>query len=143
MSPPNTRLERTVMGRCPRAASALRYVARASRWTRLRSAAQPDRSVRALRVVLLRSSPMAFLHIAWFRFNEGVSPDRIERHLASCRALVGKEPVLRTLQCGPYTSNRACGLTNGIVVTLPDASSLPQYLEHPAHLPVAQALVAD
>lgn len=86
---------------------------------------------------------MAFLHIAWFRFNEGVSPDRIERHLASCRALVGKVAVVRDLQCGPNTSNRAGGFTHGIVVTLPDASSLPQYLEHPAHVPVAQALVGD
>jgi hypothetical protein len=86
---------------------------------------------------------MAFLHIAWFRFNEGVSLDRIEQHLVSCRALVGKVPVVRNLQCGTNTSNRAGGLTHGIVVTLPDAASLPQYLEHPAHVPVAQALVAD
>ena len=40
---PNHRLERTVMGRCPRAASALRYLALASCRTRLRSAAQPYR----------------------------------------------------------------------------------------------------
>jgi hypothetical protein len=46
-------------------------------------------------------------------------------------------------QLGPNTSNRALGLTHGIVVTLPDAASLSQYLEHPAHVPVAQALVAD
>jgi hypothetical protein len=86
---------------------------------------------------------MAFLHIAWFRFNDGVTPERIERHLTACRALVGKVPVVRNLQCGPNTSNRAGGLTHGIVVTLPDAASLPEYLEHPAHVPVAQALVAD
>lgn len=86
---------------------------------------------------------MAFLHIAWFRFNKGVSPERIEQHLAACRALVGKVPVVNNLQCGPNTSDRAGGLTHGIVVTLPDAASLPKYLEHPAHVPVAQGLVAD
>ena len=86
---------------------------------------------------------MPFLHIAWFRFNDDITPERIEEHLAACRGLVGHVPVLRNLQCGPNTSNRAGGFTHGIVVTLPDAASLPQYLEHPAHVPVANALVAD
>jgi hypothetical protein len=86
---------------------------------------------------------MAFLHIAWFRFKEGVSPERIEQHLTACRALVGKVPVVQNLQCGGNTSDRAGGLTHGIVVTLPNAASLPKYLEHPAHVPVAQALVTD
>ena len=86
---------------------------------------------------------MAFLHIAWFRFKEGVSPERIEQHLTACRALVGKVPVVQNLQCGGNTSDRAGGLTHGIVVTLPNAASLPKYLEHPAHVPVAQALMAD
>lgn len=86
---------------------------------------------------------MAFLHIAWFRFKDGVSPERIERHLTACRALVGTVPVVQNLQCGRNTSDRAGGLTHGIVVTLADATSLPKYLEHPAHLPVAQALVGD
>jgi len=86
---------------------------------------------------------MAFLHISLFRFKEGVSPERIEQHLTACRALVGKVPVVQNLQCGGNTSDRAGGLTHGIVVTLPNAASLPKYLEHPAHVPVAQALVAD
>jgi hypothetical protein len=86
---------------------------------------------------------MPLLHIAWFRFKDGVAADRIERHLAACRALPNQVPVVRDLQCGPNTSNRAGGLTHGIVVTLPDAAALPDYLEHPAHVPVANALVAD
>lgn len=86
---------------------------------------------------------MALLHIAWLRFHEGVPSARIEQHFIACRALVGKVPVVQALQCGPNTSNRAGGFTHGIVVTLPDAAALPRYLEHPAHVPVAEALVAD
>ena len=86
---------------------------------------------------------MALLHIAWFRFKDGVAQERIDGHLAACRCLVGKVPAVSDLQCGPNTSNRAGGFTHGIVVTLPDASALPKYLEHPAHVPVANALVAD
>src|SRR5262245_53316913 len=86
---------------------------------------------------------MALLHIAWFRFKDGVAQDRIDRHLEACRALAGKVPVVRDLQCGPNMSNRAGGFTHGIVVTLPDAASLPKYLEHPAHVPVAHGLMID
>src|SRR5262245_39470927 len=86
---------------------------------------------------------MPLLHIAWFRFKEGVAQERIDRHLAACRGLVGKVPAVRDLQCGANASNRAGGFTHGIVVTLPDAAALPTYLEHPAHVPVANALFAD
>ena len=83
------------------------------------------------------------LHVAWFRFNPGVSAARVDQHLAACRALVGKVPAVQNLQCGPNQSDRAGGLTHGIVVTLNSFADLPKYLEHPAHVMVANALVAD
>lgn len=83
---------------------------------------------------------MPLLHIAWFRFKPGVSSDRIERHLAACRELVGRVPAVRDLQCGSNLSDRAAGMTHGIVVSLADYAALPAYLEHPAHIPVAKAL---
>ena len=86
---------------------------------------------------------MPVLHIAWLRFNSGVDARRIEQHLTACRALVGKVPIVQDLQCGANLSDRAGGLTHGIVVTLPDHAALPAYLEHPAHVPVATALKAD
>lgn len=86
---------------------------------------------------------MALMHIAWLRFKDGVSEERIEQHLAACRALVGPVPAVRDLQCGPNTSDRAGGFTHGIVVTLPNRASLPLYLEHPAHAAVADVLVPD
>lgn len=86
---------------------------------------------------------MALLHVAWFRFKPDVPPERIERHLDACRGLVGKVPAVLNLQCGVNLSDRAAGMTHGIVVTLPDHAALSAYLEHPAHQPVATSLVAD
>jgi hypothetical protein len=86
---------------------------------------------------------VALLHIAWLRFNPGVSTERINKHLEACRALVGPVPVVQDLKCGANLSDRAGGLTHGIVVTLPDHAALPAYLDHPAHVPVATALKAD
>ena len=86
---------------------------------------------------------MSLLHIAWFRFKPGVSSDQIERHLVACRGLAGRVPVVRDLQCGANLSDRAAGMTHGIVVTLTDYAALSDYLEHPAHVPVATALKED
>jgi hypothetical protein len=86
---------------------------------------------------------MAFLHIAWLRFNDGLAPQQIEHHLNACRELVGQVPVVLDLKCGASLTNRAGGLTHCIVVTLPDRDALPDYLNHPAHVPVAAALKAD
>jgi hypothetical protein len=86
---------------------------------------------------------MPLLHIAWLRFKPGLPAQRIEHHLTACRSLVGRVPAVRDLQCGCNLSNRADGMTHGIVVTLDDHAALPAYLEHPAHVPVAEALKAD
>jgi hypothetical protein len=86
---------------------------------------------------------MALRHVAWLRFKEGVSTDRIEKHMAACRSLVGRVPVIQNLECGPNLSDRAGGFTHCIIVSLPDHDALPAYLDHPEHVPVAEALVAD
>lgn len=86
---------------------------------------------------------MPALHIAWLCFKEGVTTERIEQHMAACRALVGRVPVVVNLQCGASYTHRAGRLTHCIVVTLPNREALTAYLEHPAHVPVATALTAD
>lgn len=86
---------------------------------------------------------MTALHIAWFRFKDGVGSERIEQHLAACRGLVGSVPAVLNLQCGANYTNRAGRMTHGIIVTLPNREALPAYLDHPAHVPVATALKAD
>ena len=86
---------------------------------------------------------MTAKHIAWFRFKEGVAEDRIEGHLQAVRSLVDLVPEVLSIECGPSYTNRAGGLTHCILVTLPDRAALPRYMEHPAHVPIADALVAD
>jgi Stress responsive A/B Barrel Domain len=82
-------------------------------------------------------------HIAWFRFKDGVSDDRIEEHLRAVRSLADLVPGLIAIECDRSYTDRAGGLTHCIIVTLPDRASLPNYLEHPAHVPIAEALVGD
>ena len=86
---------------------------------------------------------MAVRHVAWLRFKDGVSAERIEDHMAACRSLIGRVPVLQNLECGPNLTDRAGGFTHCIIVSLPDRDALPAYLDHPDHVPVAEALVAD
>ena len=86
---------------------------------------------------------MTAKHIAWFNFKEGVSEDRIEHHLEAVRDLVDRVPAVTQIECGPSYTDRAGGLTHCIIVTLPNPEALPRYLEHPDHVPVADALVAD
>jgi hypothetical protein len=86
---------------------------------------------------------MALRHVAWLKFKDGVSPERIEEHMAACRSLVDRVPVVQNLECGPNLSDRAGGFTHCIIVSLPDRDALPAYLEHEEHVPVGEALVAD
>ena len=86
---------------------------------------------------------MSAKHIAWFRFKDGVTDDRIDHHLAAVRSLVDLVPEVVAIECGRSYTDRAAGLTHCILVTLPDRQALPRYLEHPAHVPIAEALVAD
>ena len=86
---------------------------------------------------------MAALHIVWLRFKEGVTPERMEQHMAACRGLVGRIPALVDLKCGASYTNRAGRLTHCVAATLSNREALQPYLDHPAHVPVAIALKAD
>jgi hypothetical protein len=80
-------------------------------------------------------------HIAWFRFKDDVTAERIDEHLRAVRSLAELVPAVDAIECGSSYTDRAAGLTHCIIVSLPDRASLS--LEHPAHVPVADALVAD
>ena len=86
---------------------------------------------------------MTAKHVAWFNFKEGVSEERIDKHMDAVRSLVDLVPVVQQIECGPSYTDRAKGLTHCIIATLPSREALPQYLEHPLHVPIAEALVAD
>jgi hypothetical protein len=86
---------------------------------------------------------MTNLHIAWLRFKGGVTYERIDEHLAACRSLPEKVPVMLDLQCGPNFTDRAAGFTHGIVVTLPSPDAIDEYLQHPEHVKVVEPLRED
>jgi hypothetical protein len=54
---------------------------------------------------------VAIRHVAWLRFKDGVSPERIEGHLAACRSLVGRVSAIENLECGRNLTDRAGGFT--------------------------------
>jgi hypothetical protein len=86
---------------------------------------------------------MTAKHIAWFRFKDGVDEERIAHHMGAVRSLVDLVPEVLSVECGASYTDRAGGLTHCILVTLPDRDALPRYLQHPDHVPIAEALVAD
>lgn len=86
---------------------------------------------------------MTVKHVAWLSFKEGVSKDRIRAHMDACRALANRVPAVEDLQCGESFTDRAGGLTHCIIVTLASRDAIPAYLDHPAHVPVAEALKRD
>ena len=86
---------------------------------------------------------MAVQHIVIIKFRDGVTPERIEWHLAGLRSLKDRVPGIRDLSVGANFTDRAAGHTHGVVVTLDDRAALPQYISHPAHVEVATALRAE
>jgi hypothetical protein len=40
-------------------------------------------------------------HIAWFRFKDDVSPERIDEHLRAVRSLADLVPAVDAIECGP------------------------------------------
>ncbi|MFQ5741489.1 MAG: Dabb family protein [Acidobacteriota bacterium] len=86
---------------------------------------------------------MALRHVAWLKFKEDVPDSRIEEHMQACRGLADSVPAVSKLECGANVSDRAGGFTHGIIVSLADQDALDEYQNHPTHVPVAEALVAD
>ena len=86
---------------------------------------------------------MPVIHMAWLGFKDGVSAERIAKHLAACRALVGRVPAILELKTGANFTDRAGALTHCVVVTLPDRAALSAYLNHPEHLVVLATLQPD
>ena len=82
-------------------------------------------------------------HVVFLKFKEDVSISRIEEHKAAVVGLNGQIPVMRNIEFGADFAGRAEDLTHCIIVTLSHPSDIEAYLEHPAHVPVAEALVAD
>jgi hypothetical protein len=86
---------------------------------------------------------MAVMHMVWVRFNDGVPAERAAAHIAAVLGLAGRVPGVLDVKGGANFTDRAGGATHGLLVTLPDRTSLSAYLKHPEHLRVLGALTPD
>lgn len=74
-------------------------------------------------------------HVVLFRFDD---PGHAQEAVARIRAMVGRVPVLRSLQAGlnVVPSERAYDV--GLVATFDSLDDLQVYADHPEHVPVAR-----
>ena len=82
-------------------------------------------------------------HMVWIKFHDGVSEQRKQAHLQALSALRDKVPGVVDLTVGANFTDRAKGFTHGLLVRLETREDLKRYADHPAHVPVAQALRED
>lgn len=73
------------------------------------------------------------LHMATFRWNDGVTDDDIAAVTAALNALPSKIAELRSYIAAPNLHTRPGGADFGVVAVVDDAASLDDYLDHPAH----------
>ncbi len=86
---------------------------------------------------------MSVMHIVWLKFNPGVSPARIDEHLAGLASLADTVPGIVRLTIGENFTDRAEGYSHGLIVELEDKAALPVYASHPCHVEVATPLRED
>ena len=86
---------------------------------------------------------MAVEHMVWIKFHEHVDEERIGEHLSSLSGLSDQVPGILELKVGENFSHRSGGFTHGMLVRFADRSALQHYAEHPEHVRVANALIAD
>jgi len=82
-------------------------------------------------------------HMVWIKFNEGITPERIEEHLSGLQSLAEIVPGIVALKVGENFTDRAKGFTHGLSVTLESKSALEIYATHPEHVAVAKPLKED
>jgi hypothetical protein len=82
------------------------------------------------------------VHIALFKWKDGVGDDEIKRALDDVRALKEKVPGLIDIRCGENFSKWNEGYTHAVVVLGKDQASLDAYRQHPDHEIVAQKIEA-
>jgi len=83
-------------------------------------------------------------HGALFRFRPDVDEEEIEELLAGFGKLQDQIDGMLEVIVGPNVSTEALSQSfdHGIVIDFPDKAALESYLAHPAHLALAERLVA-
>jgi len=86
---------------------------------------------------------VAVQHMVWMKFDASVPAERVQQHLDALVALGEVVPGIRHISAGPNFTDRADGMTHGLLVTLESKEALKIYAQHPAHLAAAGPMKAD
>jgi hypothetical protein len=81
-------------------------------------------------------------HLVFFAVREDASQGEVEDLVASIRGLRDDVPSIIDLAVGEDFSGRSGGYTHAIFARFRDTAGLREYMEHPAHLAVAEKLDA-
>ncbi len=82
------------------------------------------------------------VHIAIYRWIDGVSAEEVAASLQQVRALRAKVPGVVDIRCGTNFSRWNEGYTHAIVVLAESAPALDAYRNHPDHTTVAARIEA-
>lgn len=86
---------------------------------------------------------MLVKHVVWMQFKPGVTAAQIDAHKRAVIDLKSQIPCVVNAEFGADYIGRADGLTHCIIITVESREAVQTYLNHPMHVPVAQALKAD
>ncbi len=86
---------------------------------------------------------MLVKHVVWMQFKPEVAPAKIDEHKRAVMGLKAKIPCVVDAEFGADYLGRADGLTHCIIITVRSRQDIDTYLNHPTHVPVAQALKND
>jgi ribosomal protein L17 len=81
-------------------------------------------------------------HLVFFAVREDASQGEVEDLVASNRGMRDVVPTIIDLAVGEDFSGRSGGYTHAIFARFRDTAGLREYMEHPAHLAVAEKLDA-
>ncbi|WP_448003109.1 Dabb family protein [Agromyces bauzanensis] len=73
------------------------------------------------------------LHIATFRWKDGVTEADVTELTESLMRMAAGIPELRSYAAGPNLHLRPAGADYGVAAIVDDAAGLDAYLDHPAH----------
>lgn len=83
------------------------------------------------------------LHLASFRWVDGVTAEDVERLTAAMADMATKIPVLRSYAFGPNLRLRPSEMDFAVVALVDDEAALHAYLDHPAHAQVYAEILGD
>ena len=82
------------------------------------------------------------IHIALYKWKQGMKPDAIKQAMSEVRSLKKKVSGVLEIYCGENFSQWNEGFTHAFVVLAKDRNALKAYRNHPDHVKVAKMIDA-